>query len=87
MIEEDCILINVSVDRSEVAQRPRKLPTEDMKDNSRQTDDTYAEWEETQAGDTQSEVENVTNALREYTVYPLVRHVGRGHNIKYIVRW
>lgn len=66
-----------------VAQMPKDTATEG---NRAQTEDKDTERKERQAGDTQLEEENVTNAAQEYDLDRLVLHVGKGDNLTHAVR-
>lgn len=72
----------VPAGRATVAPVARKTPTED---NKTQTNEHNAELEETLAEDTRTEEENVPNARQDFAKDCLVRHVGKGHNFKYVV--
>lgn len=50
--------------------------------NRTQIDDNDAEGGETQAGDTWTEEEDVSNVLQDFAVDSIVHHVGKGINVK-----
>lgn len=81
-VDQDVLHNNLSFDRATVAPTARVTS---VKDNSTQVVETDAAWEETHAKDKKMEEKNVINALREYVVDCIVRHVEKFSNVKYIV--
>lgn len=82
-IDEHDIGNTVSVDLAAVFPTAEKTP---IKDNRTQSDENHAERKESHAGDTQFE-ENVSLMCLKYTVDRIVCHVGKGNNVKYVLRW
>lgn len=82
-IDEYRIHSLLSLDQATVAPAVKPTPT---KDTRTQGDETAAERKETCAGDMRPQVKNVANAPQENPMDHIVRRVGEGQNVLYVMR-
>lgn len=83
-VDEDSIRNTVTLERGTVAPAAEETPAEDKKT---QFGEEEAERDELHEENTLLEEKIVANAPQEFDGDLIVRYVGKGDNVKYVVSW
>lgn len=82
-IEEDGIRSTISIDQATLAPSAKNLQVHDEYAPKDPVDELY---DKISAGEGQPAADEIADKLRDYAAERIVRHVGEGDNVRYVVK-